>query len=174
MGGSPQLPDRHRELLELYAHRRRYAHAGAAAFLHARLHAVHAGVACSCCTRRRGFSPISAAAGSPRASASRACWRPASCCRSAGSLMLSGLDPGWGATLSVAWVVMAQGISGVAKDVTKTASKSAIKATSEGGNGQLFNWVAWFTGSKNAMKGVRLLRRRAAARNWSASARRCG
>jgi hypothetical protein len=53
----------------------------------------------------------------------------------------------------VAWVVLAQGVSGVAKDVTKTASKSAIKATSEGGAGQLFRWVAWFTGSKNAMKG---------------------
>jgi predicted MFS family arabinose efflux permease len=71
----------------------------------------------------------------------------------AGLLLLSALDPAWGATFSVAWVVMAQGISGVAKDVTKTASKSAIKATSEGGNGQLFRWVAWFTGSKNAMKG---------------------
>ena len=71
-----------------------------------------------------------------------------------GLLMLSGLDPNWGATLSVVWVVMAQGISGVAKDLTKTASKSAIKATSEGGAGQLFRWVAWFTGSKNAMKGV--------------------
>jgi predicted MFS family arabinose efflux permease len=42
----------------------------------------------------------------------------------------------------------------VAKDITKTASKSAIKATSEGGSGQLFRWVAWFTGSKNAMKGI--------------------
>jgi MFS family permease len=70
-----------------------------------------------------------------------------------GLLLLSGLDPNWGATFSVVWVVMAQGIAGVAKDVTKTASKSAIKATSEGGNGQLFKWVAWFTGSKNAMKG---------------------
>jgi predicted MFS family arabinose efflux permease len=70
-----------------------------------------------------------------------------------GVLLLSGLDPSWSATLSVVWVVMAQGISGVAKDITKTASKSAIKATSEGGAGQLFRWVAWFTGSKNAMKG---------------------
>ncbi|HEY5064554.1 MAG TPA: organoarsenical effux MFS transporter ArsJ [Xanthobacteraceae bacterium] len=70
-----------------------------------------------------------------------------------GLLLLSALDPAWGATFSVVWVVMAQGISGVAKDITKTASKSAIKATSEGGNGQLFRWVAWFTGSKNAMKG---------------------
>ena len=70
-----------------------------------------------------------------------------------GLMLLSALDPAWSATLSVAWVVMAQGISGVAKDITKTASKSAIKATSEGGAGQLFRWVAWFTGSKNAMKG---------------------
>ena len=72
----------------------------------------------------------------------------------AGLLLLSALDPGWSAALSVAWVVAAQGIAGVAKDLTKTASKSAIKATSEGGSGQLFKWVAWFTGSKNAMKGV--------------------
>jgi predicted MFS family arabinose efflux permease len=50
--------------------------------------------------------------------------------------------------------VIAQGIAGVAKDLTKTASKSAIKATSAEGNSQLFHWVAWFTGSKNAMKGV--------------------
>jgi predicted MFS family arabinose efflux permease len=71
----------------------------------------------------------------------------------AGLTLLSALDPAWGAALSVAWAVIAQGISGVAKDITKTASKSAIKATSEGGNGQLFKWVAWFTGSKNAMKG---------------------
>ncbi len=72
----------------------------------------------------------------------------------AGLLLLSGLDPAWGAALSVSWVVAAQGIAGVAKDITKTASKSAIKATSEGGSGQLFKWVAWFTGSKNAMKGA--------------------
>ena len=72
----------------------------------------------------------------------------------AGLLMLSMLDPAWTAAASVAWVVSAQGIAGVAKDLTKTASKSAIKATSVEGSGQLFKWVAWFTGSKNAMKGV--------------------
>jgi predicted MFS family arabinose efflux permease len=71
-----------------------------------------------------------------------------------GLLMLSALDPGWTAAASVAWVVAAQGIAGVAKDLTKTASKSAIKATAEAGTGQLFRWVAWFTGSKNAMKGA--------------------
>jgi predicted MFS family arabinose efflux permease len=71
-----------------------------------------------------------------------------------GLLMLSALDPGWTAAASVAWVVAAQGIAGLAKDFTKTASKSAIKATSAEGSGQLFKWVAWFTGSKNAMKGI--------------------
>jgi predicted MFS family arabinose efflux permease len=72
----------------------------------------------------------------------------------AGLLMLSALNPSWSAAVAVAWVVAAQGIAGVAKDVTKTASKSAIKATSSEGSGQLFRWVAWFTGSKNAMKGI--------------------
>jgi predicted MFS family arabinose efflux permease len=70
-----------------------------------------------------------------------------------GLLMLSALDPGWSAAVSVAWVVAAQGVAGVAKDLTKTASKSAIKATADAA-GQLFRWVAWFTGSKNAMKGI--------------------
>jgi hypothetical protein len=42
----------------------------------------------------------------------------------------------------------------VAKDLTKTASKSAIKLTAGTASGQLFKWVAFFTGSKNAMKGV--------------------
>ncbi len=77
-----------------------------------------------------------------------------------GFLLLSALNPEWAVALSVAWVVLAQGVCGVAKDLTKTASKSAIKVTSAqamqggGSNSQLFKWVAWFTGSKNAMKGV--------------------
>ena len=75
-----------------------------------------------------------------------------------GFTLLSMLQPGWTTLLSVAWVVAAQGVCGVAKDLTKTASKSAIKVTAaaakEEGAGQLFRWVAWFTGSKNAMKGI--------------------
>jgi MFS family permease len=74
-----------------------------------------------------------------------------------GFLLLSALSPDWTAVMSVAWVVLAQGVCGVAKDLTKTASKSAIKLTAgsaEAGSGQLFKWVAFFTGSKNAMKGV--------------------
>ena len=72
----------------------------------------------------------------------------------AGFLLLSALSPSWTAALSVAWVVVAQGLCGVAKDLTKTASKSAIKLTAGEASGQLFRWVAFFTGSKNAMKGV--------------------
>jgi predicted MFS family arabinose efflux permease len=71
-----------------------------------------------------------------------------------GLVMLSALDPHWTVAASVAWVVAAQGIAGLAKDFTKTASKSAIKTTAARGAGQLFKWVAYFTGSKNAMKGL--------------------
>jgi MFS family permease len=71
-----------------------------------------------------------------------------------GFLLLSALSPEWSASLSVAWVVFSQGVCGVAKDLTKTASKSAIKATAGEASGQLFKWVAFFTGSKNAMKGI--------------------
>ncbi len=75
-----------------------------------------------------------------------------------GFMLLAQLNPEWTAAMSVAWVLVAQGICGVAKDLTKTASKSAIKVTAaqlgDQSSGQLFKWVAWFTGSKNAMKGV--------------------
>ncbi|MEI8145028.1 MAG: organoarsenical effux MFS transporter ArsJ [Alphaproteobacteria bacterium] len=75
-----------------------------------------------------------------------------------GFLILSAMQPGWDTAFLVAWVVLAQGICGVAKDLTKTASKSAIKLTEAeakgDGQGRLFKWVAWFTGSKNAMKGI--------------------
>jgi MFS family permease len=74
-----------------------------------------------------------------------------------GFLILSAMQPGWQSVFLVTWVVLAQGICGIAKDLTKTASKSAIKLTEAeargDGQGRLFKWVAWFTGSKNAMKG---------------------
>ena len=76
----------------------------------------------------------------------------------AGFVILSAMNPGWEAALLVSWVVLAQGVCGIAKDLTKTASKSAIKLTAveaqSGAEGRLFRWVAWFTGSKNAMKGA--------------------
>ena len=76
--------------------------------------------------------------------------------------------------MSVAWVVLAQGVCGVAKDLTKTASKSAIKLTAGEASGQLFKWVAWFTGSKNAMKGIGFFLGGAAAGGAGIPARRSG
>jgi predicted MFS family arabinose efflux permease len=65
------------------------------------------------------------------------------------------LNPGWPVALSVAWVMSAQALSGIAKDLTKMSSKSAIKVLiPEDAQGTLFKWVAILTGSKNALKGV--------------------
>ncbi|NQZ24048.1 MAG: organoarsenical effux MFS transporter ArsJ [Colwellia sp.] len=60
--------------------------------------------------------------------------------------------------LTVAWVMLAQALSGIAKDLNKMSAKSSIKAlvpSSENGQMQagLFRWVAYLTGSKNALKG---------------------
>jgi predicted MFS family arabinose efflux permease len=65
------------------------------------------------------------------------------------------LDPAWPLSWSVAYVLVVQGVSGVAKDLTKMSSKSAIKlVVPEGAHSTLFKWVALLTGSKNALKGV--------------------
>ena len=47
-----------------------------------------------------------------------------------------------------------QALSGVAKDLTKMSSKSAVKFVAGDGDGALFRLVAILTGSKNALKGV--------------------
>lgn len=74
-----------------------------------------------------------------------------------GLMLLSCLDPAFDPVISVIWVLVAQGIAGLAKDITKTASKSAIKVIRIDEGEGLFRWVAWFTGSKNAMKGLGFL-----------------
>ncbi|MCR9124612.1 MAG: organoarsenical effux MFS transporter ArsJ [Rhodobacteraceae bacterium] len=70
---------------------------------------------------------------------------------------LSRLDPGWGLAVSVAFVMAVQGASGVAKDLSKMSSKSAVKLLAPAEAGGLFRWVAALTGSKNAVKGVGFL-----------------
>lgn len=68
---------------------------------------------------------------------------------------LSLTDPGWTPWVSVAWVMGLQAASGVAKDLTKMSSKSAIKVlVPADAKGALFRWVALLTGSKNALKGA--------------------
>jgi hypothetical protein len=72
-------------------------------------------------------------------------------------LALAQLDPGWEIGLSVAYVMVVQGASGVAKDLAKMSSKSAVKLLAPKEDGGLFRWVALLTGSKNAVKGAGFL-----------------
>lgn len=67
---------------------------------------------------------------------------------------LAQLDPGWTIAASVAFVMAVQGVSGVAKDLAKMSSKSAVKLLAPKEDGGLFRWVALLTGSKNAVKGL--------------------
>ncbi len=72
-------------------------------------------------------------------------------------IALTRLDPGWTVGASVAFVMLVQGASGVAKDLAKMSSKSAVKLLAPATGGGLFRWVALLTGSKNAVKGVGFL-----------------
>ncbi|MFP4450761.1 MAG: organoarsenical effux MFS transporter ArsJ [Rhodosalinus sp.] len=72
-------------------------------------------------------------------------------------IALAQLDPGWAVGLSVAYVMVVQGASGVAKDLAKMSSKSAVKLLAPTEQGGLFRWVAILTGSKNAVKGLGFL-----------------
>ena len=66
--------------------------------------------------------------------------------------MLGVVPESW---LVVAYVMVAQALSGIAKDLTKMSSKSAVKlVVPEDAPGALYRWVAILTGSKNALKGV--------------------
>lgn len=57
--------------------------------------------------------------------------------------------------LSVLWVMCAQALSGIAKDLNKMSAKSTIKLlVADNQQGQLYKWVALLTGSKNTLKGV--------------------
>ena len=67
---------------------------------------------------------------------------------------LTQLDTNWTIALSVTFVMLIQGLSGVAKDLTKMSAKSAVKFLAPDQNSGLFRWVAILTGSKNAIKGI--------------------
>jgi predicted MFS family arabinose efflux permease len=66
------------------------------------------------------------------------------------ALMMLAVSPGW---LTVAYVMAAQALSGIAKDLNKMSAKSAIKSLASDTDGQLYRWVSVLTGSKNALKG---------------------
>lgn len=57
--------------------------------------------------------------------------------------------------LTILYVMIAQALSGIAKDLNKMSAKSAIKLLVPKNNeGKLYQWVALLTGSKNTLKGV--------------------
>ena len=64
--------------------------------------------------------------------------------------MLAAVPLSW---LVVPYVMVTQALSGIAKDLTKMSSKSAVKLVVPD-EGSLFRWVSLLTGSKNALKGV--------------------
>ncbi len=56
--------------------------------------------------------------------------------------------------LGVVYVMLAQALSGIAKDLNKMSAKSSIKSLASNQDGTLYKWVTLLTGSKNALKGV--------------------
>ena len=59
------------------------------------------------------------------------------------------------AWLTIPWVMAAQAVSGIAKDLNKMSAKSSIKLlVPTNAEGQLYKWIAILTGSKNALKGA--------------------
>ena len=68
-------------------------------------------------------------------------------------LALAALDPAWGVLASVFYVASVQGLSGIAKDLSKMSAKSAVRLLAPDTGGTLYRWVALLTGSKNAVKG---------------------
>ena len=70
-------------------------------------------------------------------------------------LLLTPVNGSWAVTLALPYVMFAQALSGIAKDLTKMSSKSAIRLViPKEAQSTLFKWVAILTGSKNALKGV--------------------
>jgi MFS family permease len=57
--------------------------------------------------------------------------------------------------LSLTYVMLAQALSGVAKDLNKMSAKSSIKLlVDDNQRSKLYRWVALLTGSKNTLKGL--------------------
>jgi MFS family permease len=70
-------------------------------------------------------------------------------------LLMMPVNADWAIAVAVPYVMVAQALSGIAKDLTKMSSKSAIRLViPQSAQSALFKWVAVLTGSKNALKGV--------------------
>lgn len=70
-------------------------------------------------------------------------------------VMLGVINFEWAIWFQVLYVMTSQAFSGVAKDLTKMSSKSAVRlVVPKEQESKLFKWVAILTGSKNALKGL--------------------
>ena len=69
------------------------------------------------------------------------------------ALLMLALPASW---LSVPYVMAAQALSGIAKDLNKMSAKASVKLMVPKGEegSRLFKWVSLLTGSKNALKGA--------------------
>jgi len=68
------------------------------------------------------------------------------------ALLMLAVPEAW---LTLIWVMVAQALSGIAKDLNKMSAKSAIKLLVPANEqSTLYHWVALLTGSKNALKGI--------------------
>ncbi|MDN3680177.1 organoarsenical effux MFS transporter ArsJ [Vibrio tapetis subsp. quintayensis] len=68
------------------------------------------------------------------------------------ALLMLAVPSAW---LTIPWVMAAQAMSGIAKDLNKMSAKSSIKAlVPDEQQGSLYKWIAILTGSKNTLKGA--------------------
>ncbi|MDF7800084.1 organoarsenical effux MFS transporter ArsJ [Pontiellaceae bacterium B1224] len=68
---------------------------------------------------------------------------------------LTFMNPDWAPAVAIPFVMAIQALSGIAKDLTKMSSKTAVKfLVPADQSSALFKWVAILTGSKNAIKGA--------------------
>jgi MFS family permease len=89
-------------------------------------------------------------------------------------IMLGLMNPAWPRAMSVVYVIGAQSLSGIAKDLTKMSAKSTIKVlVPDHRESALFKWVAVLTGSKNAVRCWRCSATRTHCSPWRVRWRPC-
>ena len=69
-------------------------------------------------------------------------------------LALTQLNEFWDVSISIIFVMLVQGLSGIAKDFTKISAKSSVKILISDSEKKLLKWVSFLTGSKNSIKGL--------------------
>ncbi len=71
--------------------------------------------------------------------------------------ILAQIKPDWSIAASLVFIMFLQGMSGAARNLTTTTSKSSLKIITDNQEGALFKWAARLTGSKNFIRGVGFL-----------------